>query len=83
MVRVVDAQHHRTVGAQLVHAVERRITRLHARGRAIEELPGDSKRVVSPPSARPPLEDLRLARRDRSQDLPRQEASCRCPARPR
>jgi hypothetical protein len=36
-VRIVDAQHHRTFGTQLVDVIERRLTRIPAGGRAGQE----------------------------------------------
>ena len=71
--RIIGAQHHRTVGTQLIDAIERRLTRIPARGQAGEELPGDGERIISPALLARHMEDLRIAGRDGIQDLPDQE----------
>jgi hypothetical protein len=71
--RIIGAQHHRTVGTQLIDAIERRLTRIPASRQVSEELPGDGERIISPALLARHAEDLGLAGRDGIQDLPGQE----------
>ena len=71
--RIIGAQHHRTVGTQLIDAIERRLTWIPASGQAGQELSGDGERIISPAMLARYVEDLRIAGRDGIQDLPGQE----------
>jgi hypothetical protein len=73
VMRVVGAQHHRTVGAQLVDVIERRLSRISRPGRVTQELAGDGEGIVAPALLAGHPEDLGLAGRDGSQDVPGQE----------
>ncbi len=70
MVRIVGAQHHRAVGAQLVDVVKGRVSRIGIRVQVTQELTGDSERVVAPARLARHTQDLRRTGRDASQDLP-------------
>jgi hypothetical protein len=80
VVRIVGAQHHRTVRAQLVDVVERRVGRIRVTGQVTQELAGRGERIVAPALLARHPEDLRLAGRDGRQDFPGQEglADARC-----
>ena len=73
VMRIVGAQHHRAVGAQLVDVVKGRVGRVGVRGQVTQELIGDRERVVAPARLARHPHDLRRAGRDSSQDLPDQE----------
>ena len=70
---IIGAQHHRTVGTQLIDAIERRLTRISDNRQVGEELPGDGERIISPALLACHVEDLRIAGRDGIQDLADQE----------
>ena len=73
VVRVVGPQHHRTVGAELVDAIERRVTRIRVAGNVPQERPGDGEGVVAPALQAGHAADAGRAGLDRLQDRAGQE----------
>ena len=73
VVRVLDAQHDRAVGAQLVDPVERRLTQIPGTGPVTQKRPGTGERVVVPARLARHAKDLCRTGRDGIEDRAGQE----------